>query len=167
MCSQNVTSMPECKFQLMAAFGIPAETQDMSPLYAWLRRNADMPFGLIMHNVDGMLQQASVKQQFQDILAQIVKVCASVNLHRKLHTQCRGKMRGQGSLFCMQAAPHSQLIVTAQEPTELLDQPTVTWHMSECSADHAAAISGQYEVNLAAPLERTCAMERSAGFRSL
>ena len=66
--------MPECKFQLMAAFGIPAETQDMSPLYAWLRRNAAMPFGLIMHNVDGMLQPDGLKQQFREILAQILKV---------------------------------------------------------------------------------------------
>ena len=79
---QGVTSMPECKFQLMAAFGIPADTQDMSPLYAWMRRNADMPFGLIMHNVDGMLKDG-VKQQFRDILALIVKVRKHTDPHRR------------------------------------------------------------------------------------
>ena len=71
---QGVTSIAEAKFQLMGAFGIPADTQDMSPLYAWLRRNADLPFGLIMHNVDGMLHDVAVKQQFCDILANITTV---------------------------------------------------------------------------------------------
>ena len=71
---QGVTSIAEARFQLMGAFGIPADTQDMSPLYAWLRRNADLPFGLIMHNVDGMLEDVASRQQFADILANITKV---------------------------------------------------------------------------------------------
>lgn len=73
---QGITGIAEAKFQLMAAFGIPADTQDMSPLYAWLRRNADLPFGLIMHNVDGMLKDAMLRQQFSDILANIIGVCS-------------------------------------------------------------------------------------------
>ena len=71
---QGVGSIAEARFQLMGAFGIPMDLQDMSPLYAWLRRNAEMPFGLIMHNVDGMLEDAELRQQFADILANITKV---------------------------------------------------------------------------------------------
>ncbi len=47
----------------------------------------------------------------------------------------------------MQAAPHSQLIVTAQRPTDLLDLETLTWHMGDCLAEQSAAIVGQYEVS--------------------
>ena len=46
----------------------------------------------------------------------------------------------------MQAAPHSQLIVTTQGPTDLLDVETLTWHMGNCQAEQSAAIVGQYEV---------------------
>ena len=49
-------------------------------------------------------------------------------------------------MLCTQAAPHCQLIVTAQTPTELLDKPTLTWHLSECSAEQSAALIGNHEV---------------------
>ena len=49
-------------------------------------------------------------------------------------------------VLCLQAAPHSQLIVTAQKPTGLLDIETLTWRMDDCKAEQAAAIMDHYEV---------------------
>ena len=124
----------------MGAFGIPADTQDMSPLYAWLRRNADLPFGLIMHNVDGMLEDVALRQQFADILANITKV------RWRMRSQTITQVSMLTSELHLQAAPHAQLIVTAQKPTGLLENETFTWHMDDCKREQSTAIVGQYEV---------------------
>lgn len=54
----------------------------MSPLHAWLHREAGTatelsgtyPIGLVMHNIDGMLQDASTCQQFTTIIAELLEV---------------------------------------------------------------------------------------------
>ena len=46
---EGVVTGTECCFQLMAAFGIPADTSDLSALVAWLTRMTSFPMGLVVH----------------------------------------------------------------------------------------------------------------------
>lgn len=71
---QGIATIPECRFQLLAAFGIPTASQDLSPLHAWLRRGKPVPLGLVMYNVDGMLQDTKLCQQFTGIVAELLAV---------------------------------------------------------------------------------------------
>ena len=85
--AQGVTSIAECKFQLLAAFGIPTASQDMSPLHAWVKRSVGnatqlretMPMGLVMHNIDGMLLDVNIRQQFTAIMVELLEVGTSLN----------------------------------------------------------------------------------------
>lgn len=106
--AQGVTSIAECKFQLLAAFGIPTASQDMSPLHAWLIRGVGnaaqlrktMPMGLVMHNIDGMLQDVDTRQQFTALMVKLLEVGSSLMSAQKLKDlwRCDCQRDSQNSL---------------------------------------------------------------------
>ena len=69
---EGVTTGLECAFQFMAAFGMPADTSDMSSLIAWLGRMSQYPMGLVLHCPPGM--SARLQKHVTHNVEKVIKV---------------------------------------------------------------------------------------------